>query len=84
MLTTLPKEDSNTLKWSFLQKIFKAISDEAKAPYDENVTVILDSADFDNKKDDILGVLANGQRRFVVSSYQTIGAGQNLQYSIPK
>lgn len=84
MLTTLPKEDSNTLKWSFLQKIFKAISEEAKVPYDEKVAVILDSADFDNKKDDILDALAKDHRRFVVSSYQTIGAGQNLQYDIPE
>lgn len=84
MLTTLPKEDSNTLKWSFLQRIFKAITEDVKETYDKDIAVILDSADFDNKKDDILGALAKGQRRFVVSSYQTIGAGQNLQYDIPK
>ncbi|MBQ3750137.1 MAG: hypothetical protein II865_02380 [Bacteroidales bacterium] len=84
MLTTLPKEDSNTLKWSFLQKIFKAITEDVKETYDKDIAVIMDSADFDNKKDDILGALAKGQRRFVVSSYQTIGAGQNLQYDIPK
>ena len=82
MLTTLPKEDSNTLKWSFLQKIFKSITEDVKETYDKDIAVVLDSADFDNKKDDILGALANGQRRFVVSSYQTIGAGQNLQYYI--
>lgn len=84
MLTTLPKEDSNILKWPFLQKIFEAISDEARVPYDEKIAVVLDSVDFDNKKDDILDALKNGQRRFVVSSYQTIGAGQNLQYDIPE
>lgn len=84
MLTTLPKEDSNTLKWSFLQKIFKAITEDDNKNYDKDIAVILDSADFDNKKDDILGALAKGQRRFVVSSYQTIGAGQNLQYDIPE
>ena len=84
MLTTLPKEDSNTLKWSFLQRIFKSITEDVKETYDKDIAVILDSADFDNKKDDILGALAKGQRRFVVSSYQTIGAGQNLQYDIPE
>lgn len=83
MLTTLPKEDSNTLKWSFLQKIFRAISNEANMPYDD-VAVVLDGTDFDNKKDNILNDLANGQRRFVISTYQTIGAGQNLQYRIPE
>ena len=83
MLTTLPKDDSNTLNWPFLQKIFKAISNEANVPYND-VAVVLESADFDNKKDVILSDLANGQRRFVVSSYQTIGAGQNLQYNIPE
>ena len=83
MLTTLPKEDSNTLKWSFLQKIFKTISNEANVPYND-VAVVLDGTDFDNKKDNILSDLANGQRRFVISTYQTIGAGQNLQYEIPE
>lgn len=83
MLTPLPNDDSNTLKWAFLQKIFKAISNETNVPYND-VVVVLDSADFDNKKDSILNDLASGQRRFVVSSYQTIGAGQNLQYTIPQ
>lgn len=84
LLTLLPKEESNTLKWSFLQKIFKAITEDAKETYDKDIAVVLDSTDFDNKKDDILRDLANGQRRFVISSYQTIGAGQNLQYDIPE
>ena len=84
LLTALPNDNSNFLKWSFLQKIFKAISEEAGDTYDVNVAVVLDSTDFDNKKDGILDELASGERRFVVSSYQTIGAGQNLQYDIPE
>ncbi|MDE6426226.1 MAG: hypothetical protein K2K89_08860, partial [Ruminococcus sp.] len=39
---------------------------------------------YDTKKDDIIKRLADGEKIFVISTYQTIGAGQNLQYPIPE
>lgn len=84
MLTALPNENSQTLNWSFLRKVFKAISEDVDETYDKDVAIVLDSTDFDNKKDDILKKLTDGKRRFVLSTYQTIGAGQNLQYDIPE
>ena len=45
--------------------------------------VYIDSEDYDEKKDDLSQRLANGEKLFVISVYQTIGAGQNLQYPIP-
>lgn len=52
-------------------------------PYQIEITV-LNSFDFDSKKNTILSKLEKGKRIFVFSSYKTIGAGQNLQYSIPQ
>jgi hypothetical protein len=49
-----------------------------------NVIVILSSENFDREKEKLLNDLANGKRRFVISTYQTVGSGQNLQFKIPQ
>lgn len=46
--------------------------------------VVLRSDNFDADKEIALSRLENGEKLFIMSSYQTIGAGQNLQYKIPK
>lgn len=45
---------------------------------------VLNSEDFDTQKESLLKDLSAGKKIFVFSSYKTIGAGQNLQYSIPE
>ena len=45
---------------------------------------ILNGNDFDNQKDSLIDDLSKGKKIFVFSSYKTIGAGQNLQYTIPE
>lgn len=45
---------------------------------------IVDSKDFDYKFKDIKEKLSNGERVFVITTYQTIGSGKNIQYPIPK
>lgn len=53
------------------------------APQDSGEIVVLRSGDrFDDAKDLLLQDLQRGAKRFVLSSYQTLGAGQNLQYSV--
>ncbi|GBO53718.1 hypothetical protein APA_1666 [Pseudanabaena sp. lw0831] len=49
-----------------------------------NVIVILSSENFDREKEKLLNDLANGKRRFIISTYQTVGSGQNLQFKIPQ
>ncbi len=44
----------------------------------------LDGDEYDIKKDEITRKLSEGQKLFIISVYQTIGAGQNLQYKIPR
>ena len=45
--------------------------------------VSLSGSGFEAQKDVILNDLSSGERRFVLSSYKTVGAGQNLQYRPP-
>ena len=53
------------------------------APQTVGEMVILRSGDqFEESKDHLLQELQGGAKRFVLSSYQTLGAGQNLQYPI--
>ena len=53
------------------------------APQTVGEMVILRSGDqFEESKDRLLQELQGGAKRFVLSSYQTLGAGQNLQYPI--
>lgn len=49
-----------------------------------DIIVILTGDEFDENKTKILTALESGKRRLVISTYQTMGAGQNLQYRIPK
>lgn len=44
----------------------------------------LNGNNFDEGKQTIAARLANGEKLFVISVYATLGAGQNLQYNIPK
>lgn len=56
---------------------------KAYAPQDVGEMVTLRSGEqFEESKDRLLQDLQTGAKRFVLSSYQTLGAGQNLQYPI--
>ena len=50
----------------------------------EKTYVVIDSDQFDEKKAGFINDLKKGKKRFIVSTYQTLGAGQNLQYPVPK
>ncbi len=44
--------------------------------------VVLGSKKFDEDKERLLERLSKGEKIFVISTYQSIGAGQNLQYKV--
>ncbi len=82
----IPKNE----KQSFNLKIFSNVFDDLSFLFDTSKTlksdksiVVLKSDNFDNDKIELLRKLSDGNKIFVMSSYQTIGAGQNLQYAIP-
>lgn len=49
-----------------------------------NAIFVVDSTDFNSKKTHIQSTLTDGFKLFVISTYRTVGAGQNLQYTAPK
>ncbi|MBR6369006.1 MAG: DEAD/DEAH box helicase family protein [Bacteroidaceae bacterium] len=66
-----------------LEKIFKYIAQEKGTDYDSKMFVRLESNNFDGQKSQLVEDLGAGERRFILSTYATLGAGQNLQYKIP-
>lgn len=77
----LPKTDNE----KFCLNIFKDFSEQYCVVHDkEKLNIrVLESKNFETEKNSVLEDLAAGKKIFVFSSYQTIGAGQNLQYKIP-
>lgn len=84
--------NSNTLEYIFDELIhlhnakndFTLLNDDGESTYSvEHSYRIINSADFDTKKENFTSYLENGQKLFLISMYQTMGAGQNLQYTSP-
>ncbi len=85
VLTKHPRKNDKTLDLNVLLDIFKIITCWESTAFDVEKNVIqLDGDEYDTKKDDIIKRLSNEERLFVLSVYQTIGAGQNLQHPAPK
>ena len=77
----LPSSDEK-MNEELLHNLFVLAASDIGSDANDNELCVLRTANFDNDKDAILSALSNGERRFVMSSYSTIGAGQNLQYSV--
>lgn len=85
VLTRHPKPNNPQLDILVLCDIFDAIVKFYGIRFEVKKNVVqLDGEEYEAKKDEITKRLGNGERLFVISVYQTIGAGQNLQYPIPK
>ncbi len=84
VLTKHPRRGDWRLNLDVLHEIFKITAEAHGVPYSEELVAQLDGEEYDTKKDSIIRRLGQGERLFVISVYQTIGAGQNLQYPIPK
>ena len=83
VLNKYPKDNDYSLDYT----IIKNISDKIEKYYSGiacNSIELLSSEDFDNEKNRISQKLTNGDKIFVISIYQAIGSGQNLQYKIPQ
>lgn len=93
LLTKFPAAKDTQLNLDILEELFRYVAsavlpdfDITKTPKEwfKETVVIFCGADYDNQKAEITQKLAEGKRLFVISTYQTLGAGQNLQYAIPK
>ena len=75
--------DDTDFDQSHLLELFRYLATEKSIPFQNESIVVIDSNDFDEKKKKLMDDLSQGAKRFVISTYATIGAGQNLQYIIP-
>ena len=88
LLTLFPREGfgvgkDSVLDWNILLDVFNELIKLDGGNDSISNVVKLDGVNYDSKKDEIFIRLSVGERLFVISTYQTIGAGQNLQYTIP-
>ena len=77
------KKDDDYLKKSTLESIFEQLKNGFNCK-DEIGLEVLVGNDFDNNKKRILSKLESGARIFLMSTYATLGDGQNLQYKPSK
>lgn len=76
-----PKKDSATLPLSMLEVFFqKILKKQCKTDVKYEV---FDSQNFDEEKQKLLDRLSKNEKIFVITAYQTLGAGQNVQYNAP-
>ncbi len=67
-----------------LMQFIKLLVQDRDYSFKDEMIVVLDSENFEVKKNKLVEELSIGKKRFVISTYATIGAGQNLQYKIPE
>lgn len=76
----LPKRNYPEMDEELLNKLFEIVQHSRKTRFK---LCVLRGEDYDKDKSILQQELAQGKKIFVMSSYQTLGAGQNLQYKIP-
>lgn len=86
---TLPKGHHNPdFGEHLLKKMFSFLinltSENVWCDHSNKPFVSIDSQQFDRKKDQLLQNLSEGHKIFIISTYQTLGAGQNMQYETPE
>lgn len=80
----LPQSGKAEFDLDFLKQQFMRMG-EILAPDCKADLLVLQSGDaFDNAKENLLSRLGADEKIFLFSSYNTLGAGQNLQYPVPK
>ena len=78
----LPKKNNPDMDEGVLQQLFEYA--QLTTGQKGGSVCFLKGDNFDQDKKELQQRLSCGEKIFVMSSYQTIGAGQNLQYRIPK
>ena len=85
LLNIFPREVQEKFNSNYLLELFdELLKEQGMKEKAKDLVVIMDSDDFDLQKEKLAQVLEAGKKKFVISTYQTLGAGQNLQYPVPK
>ncbi len=77
-ITNTAMKSGLEFNYEFVQEVFTLLKPVNCDAYCYSLEGSLEK--FENTKNSINKILKNGKRMFVVSTYQTLGAGQNLQY----
>lgn len=77
------KANDEDFDLNLLKQLFEYYTKDKGIEFKEELIEVLDSENFDSKKQNLIRALGLGERKFIISTYATIGAGQNLQYKIP-
>lgn len=77
-----PKFDLKIIH-NYAQMIAESSDIDIKEPVCEIIQV-LKGDDFEINKHKLLSAIGEGKKRLIISSYQTLGAGQNMQHPIPE
>ena len=73
-------------KWAMDRQVIEELYSIAKRDCgagENSSSLFIFHDDYDKAKKDLLERLSAGEKIYVMSSYKTIGAGQNLQYKVP-
>ena len=88
----LPKENDPKLNLALLANLFDKLivrdaarrcGAETSGLCAKDSLIVIKSDEFDERKRDLIKRLESGEKIFIMSSYKTVGAGQNLQYPAP-
>lgn len=82
LLTTFPAS-KETMNKKFLKELFNLLGKD-KYTFKDNVYLLKGGADYEANRNEIKDRLSKGEKLLVISTYATVGAGQNLQYKIPE
>jgi len=86
LFSKLPKSKDSEFDLDILYEYAELLLDDNKDIINGCVSdtiVVLSGDKFEENKAQLLNDLKDNKRRFIISSYQTIGVGQNLQFPIP-
>lgn len=79
----LAKQNSPNFDTNLLSRLFELSCNDVGVEKGKGIDIIfLGGAEYDTVKVKLLECLASGQKIFIISSYATLGAGQNLQYEV--
>lgn len=81
----LPQENKGLFDIKLLEEFADAIIKlyGIKGLKGKDLLYSINSEDYDAKRAEFIQRLSKGEKLFVISSYNTVGAGQNLQYKAP-
>ena len=79
MGNAIPKAESKEMNLELLKQLGNLVCEDLGLEKKEFI-VVLKSSNFDEEKEKLMERLENGEKLYIMSTYQTIGAGQNLQY----